>query len=149
MLTLGLIGSVIIVILALYAAHLWRQANTRQQQNQLESEKISTNETQAAEVALKNINMVLKAVAQEQISLTEAAIRIMAYRLTLPEEQQQLAIFIPFNELALATAHIPILDDWKALEKSHRDKLDLEKTELENSFKQEILEATRQYLSKY
>ncbi len=102
---------------------------------------------QAEETARSNITAMLRVVKQDQVSLTEAAIRIMSFRQALPIEQQDQTFFKPFEALALATAHIPILDNWKALAPLQQTSFNDERTVLEQGHQADIQAAAEAYLS--
>ncbi|MFA7554183.1 MAG: DUF2489 domain-containing protein [Spongiibacteraceae bacterium] len=141
-----IIGSLIIVGLCVYAIQQWRLVFKQQKQRKHEAIQVEESRAEAAAQAFDNIFVVLKAIDQGQVSLTEAAIRIMAYRLALRPDQQQWVLFGPFDGLAMATAHIPILDGWKALERTQQEQLEQERIALEQSYEVEILKLTREYL---
>ena len=50
-------------------------------------------------------------------------------------EAQQVSVF---QQLAQATSHLPILDDWKALSKSDKRRLNRERESIESNFREFI-----------
>ena len=81
---------------------------------------------------------------QDQLSLTEAAIRVsgLAKSLKLSEIEQQ--FYIPFDELAMATSHIPILADWGRLSSKEQKRFNRERETIEGEYKDKILSSARQ-----
>ncbi|WP_339673530.1 DUF2489 domain-containing protein [Dasania marina] len=144
-----ILAAVIIIALTAYAIYSWRLV-FKQKKAQAEALKVtSQQQCEAEDAARVNILTMLRVVEQGQVSVTEAAIRIMSYRLALPVGEQQQAFFKPFDELALATAHIPILDNWKALTPSQQQAFDDERSVLELRYQADIDAAVATYLSSH
>jgi len=121
----------IVIVLASYAGlQVWRLRHHRQQ---LSAEQATqrVQQQRSAESAKKNIIILLRVIEQGQISLTEAAIRISAYRMALAEPFAELPAFSVFEQLANETAHIPILDRWQALSRSEQSEYDRQRTVIE------------------
>ena len=102
--SLALSGIVSIALLAGYALFLWLKV-WRQQSERANHLKTQTlNQQRAAISARDNINIMLRVVLQEQVSLTEAAIQILAYCRALPANESDSILYQPFDQLARATA---------------------------------------------
>lgn len=133
-----LVAALIVVALAGYATHLLvkvrqqaRQANIQRKENQLVQQ-------QSAASARQNIIIMLRVVEQGQVSLTEAAIRIMSFTLALPPTERACPEYLPFDQLAKATAHIPILDRWQVLSRSEQLRFDQERAAHEETCRDDI-----------
>ncbi|MCR8924424.1 DUF2489 domain-containing protein [Dasania sp. GY-MA-18] len=137
----------IVIVLAGYAVYTWRLASKQQQAQADELRATEQHRNEAADTARLNIMTMLRVLEQGQVSSTEAAIRIMSYRQALPVAEQQQAFFKPFDQLALATAHIPILDEWKALSSTQQQAFDEQRTALEQQYQADIKAAVASYLS--
>lgn len=143
--------SVIVVVLAIYALSLCIQlfrlkrrvaeqamqtaAQKDEQQKQSDKKRVEAQES---------INILLRCLLQDQLTLTEAAIRIsgLAKVLKLSEVEQQ--FYIPFDDLAMATSHIPILADWGRLSSKEQQRFNIERETIESEYKLKILAAAKQ-----
>ena len=143
-----IIMSVIVVVLAAYALSLCiklfrlkrrvsekRQAQIKEQKSVVKKKNIEAQES---------IDILLRCLLQDQLSLTEAAIRIsgLAKTLKLSEVEQQ--FYLPFDELAMATSHIPILADWGRLSSKEQKRFNSEREIIESKYKDKILSTARQ-----
>ena len=143
-----IIMSVIVVVLAAYALSLCvklfrlkrrvsekRQAQIKEQKSVAKKKNIEAQES---------IDILLRCLLQDQLSLTEAAIRIsgLAKTLKLSEVEQQ--FYIPFDELAMATSHIPILSDWSRLSSKEQKRFNSEREIIEGEYKDKILSTAKQ-----
>lgn len=88
--------------------------------------------------ARQSVQIIARALVQKDLTETEAAMRIawLSQQIKLSEDEaQQVSVF---QQLAVATSHIPILDDWKALSKSEKRRLDAERESIELNFREFI-----------
>ena len=140
--------SVIVVVLVAYALSLCiklfrlkrrvleqRKAQSEAQKKVADKKNIETQES---------IDILLRCLLQDQLSLTEAAIRVsgLAKSLKLSEIERQ--FYIPFDELAMATSHIPILADWGRLSSKEQKRFNSEREIIETEYKDKILSTARQ-----
>ncbi|MGB0449591.1 MAG: DUF2489 domain-containing protein, partial [Porticoccaceae bacterium] len=91
------------------------------------AEELATKESSARQ----SVQIIARALVQKDLTETEAAMRIawLSQQIKLSEDEaQQVSVF---QQLAVATSHIPILDDWKALSKSEKRRLDAERESIE------------------
>jgi hypothetical protein len=128
---LMLCGGAVIVMLSAYAMTLWwrlqRQTSDRQHSLALAE---SARERLAGDINA-SITILARAMLQEQVSKTEASIRISTLARGLPAEAFERAMYYPFDELAKATAHIPTHQRWRRLTSIQQDRLDAERKVLE------------------
>ena len=143
-----IIMSVIVVALAAYALSLCiklfrlkRRVSEKRQAQIKEQESVAKKKNIEAQ---ESIDILLRCLLQDQLSLTEAAIRIsgLAKTLKLSEVEQQ--FYIPFDELAMATSHIPILADWGRLSSKEQKRFNSEREIIESKYKDKILSTARQ-----
>ena len=89
----------------------------------------------------ESIAVLIRCLLQEQVSLTEASIRIsgLANMLDLNDEERK--EYQAFDDLASATSHIPILADWRRLSTKQRYKFTLEREKIESQFEERIKDA--------
>lgn len=124
-------AAIMVIALAAYAAwlsvKLRRQAGrAREAQEQLEAELQKKNLQ-----ARQSIQIIARALLQNDVTDTEAAMRIAYLSQQVSSTEQESEQFTVFVQLAEATAHIPILDDWQMLEKSEKRRLNKERAEIE------------------
>jgi len=124
-------AAIMVIALAAYAAwlsvQLRRQAGrAREAQEQLEAELQKKNLQ-----ARQSIQIIARALLQNDVTDTEAAMRIAYLSQQVSSTEQESEQFTVFVQLAEATAHIPILDDWQMLEKSEKRRLNKERAEIE------------------
>ena len=140
-----LLAVAIIVALAAYAAFLYiklYRQNVRRKKNMAELE---ASLEEKSEHSRKSIQIIASALLSdtEEITLTEAAIRIsvLSRQLNLPEAEK--GDYQPFHQLAKATAHIPVLDEWKKLSREDKHRLDKERVEIEKMHCEFVMAAAK------
>ncbi len=120
----------------------------------MRSKELSENEEalkqQVAERKQRNANSIViisRAVLDDQVTLTEASIRITALAPTLGLDDDILEQLSVFQQLAEATSHIPILDKWKALSKKEKANYTKERESIEAKFEGFVKDAARKITS--
>lgn len=143
-----IIFAVSIVILlstvALYMHWLLYQKRQQTRQNQQEqAEALAEKKKQA----VQSIDIIARSYLSKQVEMVEASMRIqhLLHYLDLDETQRiELKIF---DEVTAQIAHIPILGQWKALDKktraAHRETL----ARVEREFEDFVIDATTRLLS--
>lgn len=137
-------GTLLLIALSLYAGYLGYKL--RQQRLEAEQAKQQLAEEMAAKEtdARQSVQIIARALVQKDLSETEAAMRIawLSQQIRLSEDEaQQVSVF---QQLAVATSHIPILDDWAALSKSEKRRLDAERETIEKNFREFIQDSAVQ-----
>ena len=132
------IGGLLVAGLSVYAGYLGYKL--RQQRLEAEQAKQQLAEELCAKEsdARQSVQIIARALVQKDLSETEAAMRIawLSQQIKLSEEEaQHISVF---QQLAVATSHIPILDDWAALSKSEKRRLDAERESIELNFREFI-----------
>ena len=133
----------VILMLSVYAIllckKLWQlkrkqTLDKNEKQQRVENKKIETQES---------IHILVSCLLQDQVSLTEAAIRVsgLAKALRLSDVEQQ--FYIAFDNLAMATSHIPILADWGKLSAKEQKRFNDERGIIEGEHKATVLEAAK------
>lgn len=149
------IGVVIIAVLGCVAIHL--QMKVRKQERRRKEVELQQKKKliERREFAQKSIKILAKATLEDQLTLTETSMRIAAMIQIFPLSEQQQAQHRCFVELAKATAHIPILEEWKKLPKAKKREFDVEREKHEKEYKEFVLDACQsitddeQYLVEY
>jgi hypothetical protein len=88
--------------------------------------------------AQQSIRVIAQALLQNDLTSTEAAMRIgfLAQQFE-PIERQEKSIKT-FQSLAMDTSHIPILDAWKALSTNEKAEYEKQRLSIENSHSEAI-----------
>ena len=95
----------------------------------------------------ESIQVLARCVEQQQVSTTEAAIRITALARALPADEPAGEFYAAFANLANATAHIPILQAWQDLSNTQRKAFERERLELEKAHHTQIMAAANALLT--
>lgn len=141
-----LIGAAALIIVVLVVIAVRLQLKVRAQEAE-RREKLQALEQAAAEQR-ERINKSIQVIAlatlqEEQLTLTEASLRIRGLLDGLAVDETVQKEFVAFYELAKATEHIPILEEWKALSLKKRLAFDKERTDLEEKYREFVLDAAR------
>ncbi|MFL0809452.1 MAG: DUF2489 domain-containing protein [Agarilytica sp.] len=135
MTVLILCGAIVIAVLVVTAIYyqvlLYKKTQTQKTKSkeleQLLQERHGRNK--------ESIVILARAVLDDQVTLTEACIRINALSQALPLEEEVMQELRVFQKLAEATQHIPILEKWKALSRKEKQQFDKERESIEAKFK--------------
>jgi len=143
---LVLIAFVIVAALAGYALHLHRKL--KKVDGERETARLTFEQQlkdKAAETS-KSIIILAKGLVAEELSITEACLRISWLLTQINPEARESEAYSVFYQVADATAHIPILDAWKALTREQRKAFDRERLETEKAFGDFVLDAAKKLL---
>lgn len=144
---LALLAFVVVGALALYAATLWwRVWRDTQRRAGIRAQGDSERELRHADIR-RSIAVLARAQLQQQISHTEAAIRISTLARGLLADDSERPLYRPFDALTAATAHIPILDAWRALPRADKDRFDHEREALEAEHTEGLDQAANRLLA--
>jgi hypothetical protein len=131
-------AAAVLIGLGVYAGYLGYRLR-QQRLVAVQAEKQLADELASKEAdARQSVQILARALVQKDFSETEAAMRIawLSQQIKLSEgEAQHVSVF---HQLAVATSHIPILDDWAALSKSEKRRLDAERESIEANFSEFI-----------
>lgn len=140
---LAVVGSVVILVLVVvagvlqYKVHQLNRARKAQEQ-----EFEAANQAQRKRIN-KSIQVIAQSVGSDDITLTEASIRISMLLDSLGVEDPVREEFSAFYELKTATEHIPILQAWKALSTKEKFKYDRERTTQEQFHEKAVVDAAK------
>ncbi len=65
----------------------------------------------------------------------------MAYSHALPAEERESSLYLPFDQHAKATAHIPILDQWQSISKPEQVRLEQDRYRIEELHREAVIAA--------
>lgn len=137
---------VIVLILLAYTAslclRLWRKNRSVAQQAEDRKQSLQSKRLDAQ----ASIDILLRCVLQDQVSLTEGAIRISGLAKVLGSAVVEQTFYQPFDALAMATSHIPILDDWIKLSSKQKHNFDKERAVIELEHRDKVMYAAKQLL---
>ena len=132
-----IVGGVITTLLVIYSAvlvfKLKQKAKLRSQPDEFQPKSQSQLDAQ------HSIRVIAQALLQNDLSPTEAAMRIgfLAQQYS-PTEDQAPSLQV-FQSLAMETSHLPILDAWKALSSQDKQRLEKERLSIEESHSEAIV----------
>ncbi len=141
------IGGIIVLLLTGYALYLGLQLKRQKSRRNKAEEELRIEFEYNDKEARQSVQIIAKALIQKDISETEAAMRIgfLSQKITANHDEKNL--FSVFQQLAEATSHIPILDDWKALEKCEKNRLTQERTAIESKYS-DFIKASAEQLTR-
>lgn len=133
LLYVGLALVLVLSVVAIYYLVLVHKKRKRDQHNEAElktalDERRKRNET--------SIQVIARAVLDDQVSLTEASIRINTISQSMNLNPSTMDALMVFRQVAEATAHIPILDKWRELSKKEQTAFDIERAKIEDNFRE-------------
>lgn len=126
----------ILIVLALstYAIYLAVQLRRQKQQQATVVETLNRERMERDQDARQSIQIIARALVQKDLTETEAAMRIGFLSQKVIATDEETALFSVFVQLAEATSHIPILDDWAMLERSEKRRLTIERESIEKNY---------------
>tara|TARA_B110000116_G_C16791879_1_gene564265 strand:- start:2718 stop:3167 length:450 start_codon:yes stop_codon:yes gene_type:complete len=134
--------------LAAYAGYLHfllRKKERRQSAAQLELQEQAK---EKREQVNSSIQILAKSCGVDQLTFTEASIRIRGLLNTLSVDESIREEFSAFYQLADATAHIPVLAEWKKLTRSEQNNLQREREKLEQQHREFVQSAAKRILGR-
>lgn len=140
------LGAFIIVVLGAYALHLYMKLQAQKAEKKQKEQMLSAELATRRDHYRNSIRVICSAIVEEQVSLTEGAIRISMLVSQLELAEQEKNDFQVFFQLTEATSHIPILEQWKSLNKMEKLRYDQEREKLEESFKDFIEDSASRVL---
>ena len=116
-------ATVILLVLAAYSLYLAMQLRRQKQQQKAIADSLNEGRATRDEDARQSIQIIARALVQKDLTETEAAMRIGFLSQKVIASEEEATLFSVFQQLAEATSHIPILDDWVMLERSEKRRL--------------------------
>ena len=138
-----IIAALIIFSLTLYAIFLHLKVRQQEDLQKSSADSLSQQLNTRQEGFRDSIRVIAAALVQGQVGLTEGAIRIDKLSSLLDEASGGDGRYKVFSQLAEATAHIPILENWKKLTKDEMIMFDKERASIEDSFQHSIRDAAQ------
>ena len=132
------IGCLLVVVLAGYAVFLGMQLRRQSHRQRELDRQLNEQRVTSDSEARQSVQIIARALLQQDLSDTEAAMRIAFLSQKIIATQDELDAFKVFQQLAEATAHIPILEDWALLERSEQRRLTAERERIETDYREFI-----------
>lgn len=140
-----LLAIAIVIVLALAIVAFQLQSRVRQQErarNQVQVVQAEEGKAQRERVN-RSIQIIAQSIGNDDITLTEASIRISVLLDSLGVEDQVREEFSAFYQLAEANSNIPILDAWKELGKKAQLEFDQQRIAREEQFQEFVQDAAQ------
>ena len=134
-----LIAVLIIVALGGYALYLYLKLRDKDAEQKQQEAMLSEELSARRDNNRNSIRVIASAIVQEQVSLTEGAIRISMLASQLELTELEKVDYQVFFQLTESTSHIPILEEWQKLSKKDKRRYDQERESLEGSFREFIV----------
>lgn len=126
-----------------YAWHLTRLVRQREQSRAAQQIALAQEAGQRRHQINRSIQLIAQGLLDEQMSLTEGAIRIRGLLDGLAVTDPIRDEFRAFYLLAQSTSHIPVLDAWKALKTKDKLIFDRQRLQLETDHREFVLDAAQ------
>jgi len=148
-LVISSIGVIIIVVLSVVAWRLQSQVKQAYDKKLEQRQEYDRQVQDKRDSRNKSIQILAKSLGEDQLSKTEAAIRIGTLLEFLGIDDVVRNEYSAFFQLAEATAHIPILEKWKVLPAVEKLRYDNEREALEEKYGDFVVDAAKRILGKY
>ena len=139
---------VIVVVLAAVAGYYLWQVRLLNEKRKAQKEALEQAGREQRVRVNKSIQVIAQAITEDQMTLTEGAIRLRVLMDGISISDAHREEFSAFYQLASATEHIPILKDWKALSTKKKMEFDSERERIESDYKEFVLDAARRVLGR-
>lgn len=146
MTVLLIIASLIILILAGVAAYYLLEVRKLNQKREQQQREAQARLDKARKENINSVRILSRALKQNEVSYTEASIRINGLAQMLQLDEAKMEKLSVFGQLAQATSHIPILDAWKKLSKQEKRRLEKERLSIEEKYKDFVDAAVNEIL---
>ena len=149
----------VIVVLAAYAGYLhwqlYRQRRARKERvgGTLAGSPVGLVEPGDRQRLLatrtRSLYLLADAILDDKLSHTEGCLRICAIASGLEDQERFQMEYGVLFRVAEATAHIPILDAWKALPGEDKKRFDKERKAIEDKYNEAVVEAAKRIREHY
>ncbi len=139
----------IVLVLAVVAVRL--QMKVREQQRlQQQQRALLKEQAEAQRLRVnKSIQVLAQGISEDQLTITEGAIRIRVLLDSLGADEAVQQEFSAFYQLAKATEHIPILEAWKTLSTKKKLAFDSERERIERDYQEFIADAAKRIIGRH
>ena len=138
---LSIAGAIIVLALAMIAWRLQSRVYKMEHAKKQQAAALDTLKDEHQQYLNNSVQVLAQGLVDDQLSLTEGAIRISVLLGNLTMTEQEKEDYSAFFQLAEATAHIPILNAWKALPKKEKRRFENERLEIEEKYRAFVVDA--------
>ncbi len=142
-----IVAALIVIVLAGYALHLRRKLRALAVSQRRAAELRQQDASARSERAHRSIELLARATVADELTVTEACMRIDHLMQQLHEGHRFSQQRRVFTQVAEATAHIPILDRWQALSAADKKRYTLERLRIEGNYRDFVIAACHQLLN--
>jgi hypothetical protein len=128
------VGVIIILILAFYALKLTKQVKVVEADRERRLAELETRGEAVLDDVARGIAVIANAYLQEDLTATEACLRIEIISQQLQLETYVSALHPVIWEIAEKTRHLPILQAYKDLSRKEQHRVDLERIRIETEY---------------
>jgi Protein of unknown function (DUF2489) len=147
-----IVGGIIIVVLSCIAIYLVAKVYRLNKQQQVKLKALDDANLQArknqGEWLNKSIQILAQGLEENEMSLTEASIRISGLLDALGVTEEVKQEFSAFYQLREKTLHIPYLEAWQNLSAAEQNKFDLERIQQEAAYQDFVLDAAKRIIGR-
>ncbi len=143
------VAVLIVLALAGYALYLHWQLRKQEQRREAQMKALQVEADKQRDRINKSIQVIAAAMGSDQMTLTEGAMRLSVLLQSLGLGEEELEPYSSLLKLAEATAHIPILEDWKKLPTKQKLAFDQQREQLEDDYRDLIMDSAKQLLDKH
>lgn len=134
-------AAIIVTVLAVVAGYYLVRLHQLRRRNRVRRAEMAAESERQRRRINNSIQLLAGAVSKDELTLTEASIRICGLLDSLQVSAAVVDEYAAFYRLRAATAHIPILEQWRALGRQQQFQFDLERQALEREHREFIMEA--------
>lgn len=135
------LAALLLVFLAIWAWRLLQQVKRQEREQQRQVQALEDDARAQRERVNKSIQIIANTVVTgDQMSLTEAAMRLAVLLESLAIDDASREELAPLFKLADATAHIPILEEWKKLPTKKKLAFDKQRESLEQDYRDFVVQ---------
>lgn len=142
-----LVGAIIIAVLGFVASRLVYKVYIQNKTNQKKLRELNEANEKAQreqrEWLNKSIQILAQAVHKDELTLTEASIRISGLLDSLDVNADIKTEFSAFYQLRDKTSHIPYLEAWQKLSSAEQNKFEVERLRHEATFNDFVMDAAK------
>ncbi len=143
-----IIAVVIVLVLAVIAYRLQQQVKKMEADKAAQEQALADQQQEKRDSMNKSIQILAQGLLTDQVTKTEAAIRIGALMEFLGVDEATKEEFSAIYQLAEASAHIPILEKWKALSTKEKMRYDNERMALEEKYGDFVMDAAQRIMGR-
>ena len=147
LLILIILGTLIILVLAVIAGRLVYKVYLQKKDHELKLQALEAAnqeaQTEQRKWVNKSIQILAQAVHKDELTLTEASIRISGLLDSLDVHADVKTEFSAFYQLREKTSHIPYLEAWQSLSNAEQKKFDLDRLRHEATFNDFVMDAAK------